>query len=178
MNNFVTIFEISKTDTSTLDDWSTLLVFGILVLGISATGLIVLLVRSRKYGWRGRPLFKLLLFMAVGLFLIVDSVQSLKAAEERLENLVSTYRENKCDIIEGVVHVLHEQPHTGHTKGDIVRIGNVEFEVNAWRNTPAYSLTIAFGGVLKDGVFARVYHDEGKILRVDIRKTVDANNPD
>lgn len=66
--------------------------------------------------------------------------------------------------------MLHEQPATGHTKGDIISVNGKQFEVNYFYATPAYRNTIAHGGVLGSGVKARLYYHNGEILRVDIRK--------
>jgi hypothetical protein len=38
------------------------------------------------------------------------------------------------------------------------------------RLLPAYRKTLADGGVLRSGVYARIYYHEGEILRVDITK--------
>ncbi len=66
--------------------------------------------------------------------------------------------------------MVHQQPATGHTKGDIIAVNGAEFEVNYFLATPAYRNTISHGGVLRGGVYARIYHVNGAILRVDIRK--------
>jgi hypothetical protein len=84
--------------------------------------------------------------------------------------LLSAFQQKRYDIIEGKVAVLHEQPETGHDKGDIVKVGNIKFTINYFTPTNAYKQTIAHGGVLKDGVYARVYYYEGKILRIDIKE--------
>ena len=79
--------------------------------------------------------------------------------------------------------MLHEQPATGHTKGDIITVNGKQFEVNYFHLTPAYHNTLAHGGVLGGSVYARIYYcnnprdlsrvpggSSGEILRVDIRK--------
>ena len=87
-----------------------------------------------------------------------------------VDDLVDAYRHQRYAIAEGDVKVLHAQPRTGHTKGDIVRIGDAELQINYFHATPAYRDTIAHGGVLKDGTHARVYHYHGEILRIDVGK--------
>jgi hypothetical protein len=86
---------------------------------------------------------------------------------------VSVYKSGKCQVTEGIVHVLHRQPSDGHTRGDIIRIDGQELEIDAFVHTQAYSQTISHGGVLNEGVYTKVYHHNGKILRIDIR---DPNN--
>ena len=64
---------------------------------------------------------------------------------------------------------MHEQPATGHTKGDIITVNGKQFEVNYFHLTPAYRNTLAHSGVLNSGVYARIYYHNDEILRVDIR---------
>jgi len=100
-----------------------------------------------------------------------------------INSLVRAYRDGKYQIVEGPVEVLHEQPATGHTKGDIIVVNGKQFEVNYFYLTPAYRNTLAHGGVLAGGVYARIYYynnpwnlsrvpggSSSEILRVDIRK--------
>jgi len=99
-----------------------------------------------------------------------------------INSLVGAYRDGQYQIVEGQVQVLHEQPATGHTKGDIITVHGKQFEVNYFYLTPAYRNTVAHGGVLQSGVYARIYYynnpwnlsrapdGSGEILRVDIRK--------
>ena len=66
--------------------------------------------------------------------------------------------------------MLHKQPATVHTKGEIITVNGKQFEVNYFYATLAYRNTLAHGGVLGSGVYARIYDHNGEILRVDIRK--------
>lgn len=87
-----------------------------------------------------------------------------------IEGLVEAYKKQHYQVVEGEVKVLHQQPVTGHSKGDVIVVNRAQFEVNYFLMTPAYRDTIAHGGVLQNGVYTRIYHHEGQILRVDIRK--------
>jgi hypothetical protein len=87
-----------------------------------------------------------------------------------INGLVNAYQKKQYQFIEGQVQVLHQQPATGHTKGDVIAVNGEQFEVNYFYATPAYRNTIAYGGVLGAGVYARIYYFNGEILRVDIRK--------
>lgn len=100
-----------------------------------------------------------------------------------INSLVGAYRHGQYQIVEGSVQVLHKQPATGHTKGDIITVNGKQFEVNYFYLTPAYRNTLAHGGVLNGGVYARIYYCNspwdlsrlpggfnGEILRIDIRK--------
>jgi hypothetical protein len=46
----------------------------------------------------------------------------------------------------------------------------MQFEVNYFLATPAYCKTLAHGGALSAGTYARIYYSDSEILRVDIRK--------
>jgi hypothetical protein len=87
-----------------------------------------------------------------------------------INSLVTAYRARQYQVGEGQVQVLHEQPVTGHTKGDIITVNGKEFEVNYFYITPAYRNTITHGGALRPSLYARLYYHNGEILRLDIRK--------
>jgi len=87
-----------------------------------------------------------------------------------INRLVNAYQQKQYEIVEGPVQVLHQQPNTGHSKGDIVELNGKQFEVSYFYATPAYNKTLAHGGVLGDAMYARIYYFNGEILRVDIRK--------
>ena len=87
-----------------------------------------------------------------------------------INKLLNGYEEKKYQVVEGLVEVLHQQPATGHAKGDIVVVNGKQFEVNYFYATPAYHNTLAHGGVLGRDVYARIYYYNGEILRIDIRE--------
>lgn len=87
-----------------------------------------------------------------------------------INRLVNAYQKKQYQIVEGPVQILHQQPKTGHSKGDIVSVNGTQFEVNYFLATPAYHTTRAHGGVLGAGIYARIYYYDGEILRVDTRK--------
>lgn len=168
MNDFVTVFVIPKDiDMS----HPVLMIASSVCIAICVTEVIL-----RKKGRRGifpwptltmPPTFGIV----VGSILLIGSSAIFIHSIFQSSKLVSAYKRGECEVAEGFVHVLHTQPRSGHDKGDIVRIGNKELEIDYFRLTPGYDLTIAHGGALKDGVYARVYHKKGTIMRIDIRKT-------
>ena len=87
-----------------------------------------------------------------------------------INRLVNAYQQKQYEIVEGPVQVLHQQPKTGHSKGDIVEVNGKQFEVNYFLATPAYHKALAHGGALGVGTYARIYYYDGEILRIDIRK--------
>jgi predicted membrane channel-forming protein YqfA (hemolysin III family) len=70
---------------------------------------------------------------------------------------------------EGVVHVSGMQAFNGHTPGDRITVGGQPFTVDYFYATPGYKQTIARGGALENGVYARLQHINGVILKVEVR---------
>ncbi|MFT5111723.1 MAG: hypothetical protein ACI8P9_001043 [Parasphingorhabdus sp.] len=73
------------------------------------------------------------------------------------------------EVVEGVVKVLHEQPATGHAKGDVIEIAGKQFEINYFVMAPGYKNTLSNGGVLQDGVYAKLKFSGNTILSVEIK---------
>ena len=85
--------------------------------------------------------------------------------------LLQRYQEGRYETVEGKVEVLRTQPVEGHSPAELVRVGSQVFKINYYAMTPAYRLTIAHGGALRDGTVVRVSHIEGKIVRIDLADT-------
>jgi hypothetical protein len=77
---------------------------------------------------------------------------------------------NQCEIVEGTVQVLHEQPYGGHDAGDHIRIGGKDFTYNYYSMALGYHQTISHGGQLKNGTMARLYYLGDEILKVEIKQ--------
>lgn len=163
MINFTTIFEIPKPI-----DWN-FCAGGVAGLVVLILGIVMLAVRKRNQGrWpkkSGTPLFSIL----VGGIIFITTVLVLTGSIYERKKLVSIYKSGLYQVSEGIVNVLHRQPRSGHTKGDIISINGQKLEINYYIKTEGYSRTISHGGSLREGVYAKVYHYKGKILRVDIR---------
>ena len=80
-----------------------------------------------------------------------------------------------CQVAEGVVHVSSKQPFHGHSGGDKITVGGQPFVVDYFFMTPGYKQTIERGGALREGVYARLRHVNGVILKVEVR--TDATTP-
>ena len=119
------------------------------------------------------PLQSIILLFVGGLMLLFGVVMSylhIKQASELLE----VYNTEQYKIAEGYVNVLHKQPAYGHDDGDMVEIDGTKFVIDNFTPTSSYDMTITNGGVLKEGVYARVYYHrydyDNKIIRIDIRR--------
>lgn len=109
--------------------------------------------------------------ISIGLIGILMSTPINLMLRSELNNLVKLYENKSYKVVEGVVSVIHEQPKSGHDKGDIITINGKEFEINYFVMTHAYSQTIAHGGVLKEGVYAKVFYYDDRILRIDVKES-------
>jgi hypothetical protein len=164
VSDFVTVFEIARNSNSIFGDE----VFRLLIGVAALLGSLRLLVRNWKrresakdYIW---PVFVLIWSLGWLYGHLLPNVFG------HINKLVNAYQDRRYEIVEGPVEVLHQQPKTGHTKGDVIRVNGKEFEVNYFYATPAYHNTIAHKGALNAGTYARIYYYDGEILRVDIRK--------
>jgi hypothetical protein len=165
MSDLVTVFEISSTSNGVLSDTAVRFFIGAacLIGGVRALASRWRHKDERRKGWVG-PIF--LIAWSVGWIYLHNFPHVL----EHIHRLVGAYRHGQYEIVEGEVQVLHQQPATGHTSGDRIAVIGKQFEVNYFYATPAYRKTIAHGGVLAAGVYARIYYYEGEILRLDVRR--------
>lgn len=90
--------------------------------------------------------------------------------------LLDLYRSGRCQIAEGAVHVQAQQLLAGHSI-DRITVGTTPLEVSHFEVGPQYRDSIVYGGVLKEGAAARVWHcpaavfqsgASGPIVRVDV----------
>jgi hypothetical protein len=163
VSDFVTVFEIARDSNRVFAGEVFRLFVGIAALIGGVTALIRNWTNGGMKRWLG-PIF-LTVWALFWLYL-----HNFPYVFGHIDSLVRAYRSEQYQLVEGQVQVLHEQPATGHTKGDIITVNGKQFEVNYFYATPAYRNTLAHGGVLQSGVYARLYYYNGEILRVEIRK--------
>jgi hypothetical protein len=163
VSDFVTVFEIARGSNGVLAEEVFRLLVGIVALIGGVTALI--------YKWRNNEPKRWLspLFVIAWAFFWLY-LHNFPYVFEHINKLVRADRDGPYQLVEGQVQVLHEQPATGQTKGDIITVNGKQFEVNYFYLTPAYRNTLAHGGVLASGVHARIYYYNGEILRVDIQR--------
>lgn len=166
MHDFVTVFEIAGGNTAI--PWLSRPAYLAIGSGALCLGAIMTVVRLI-------PITRFRIKRFVPIFIIVWGVGWLGFApvilsmHRRADALYEDYQMQRYEMVEGTVEVIRTQPAEGHAPGDLVRIGDKEFVVNFFLSTPAYRWTLSHGGDLKDGVYARVFHTNGNILRVDIK---------
>ena len=163
MPDFTTVFEIARNSNGVWADLAFRCFVGVAVLLGGVRGLVV--------KWKKREMKNCIApLFAIGWSVFWIYLHNFPVGFEHINSLVRAYRNGEYQVAEGPVRVLHEQPATGHSQGDIIAVNGQEFEVNYFYATPAYRKTLAHGGVLAGGVYARIYHHNGEILRVDLRR--------
>ena len=163
MSDFDTAFQITSGNNGVLGDMLFRLFIGVAALVVGVRAMIGARRKEGITSWIA-PVFTLAWSLA-WLYL-----HNFPRAFGHINSLVSAYRDGRYQVVEGPVQVLHTQPATGHTKGDVIAVNGKQFEVNYFYATPAYCKTLAHGGVLRAGSYARIYYYNDEILRVDMRK--------
>jgi hypothetical protein len=166
MNQLTTVFEITSGTNGIRTDAMFRLAIGVVCL---VAGIIGLILRKRTGGRFPKKLFVPAFMTGWGVLWLVMNIPLWRIGTGDINHLLDVYHNGKSQIAEGVVHVSHEQAATGHEAGDKVTVGDQTFEVNYFLVTPGYNQTISHGGVLREGVFARLHYYDGIILKVEIR---------
>ncbi len=164
MPDFVTVFEITRNSNGVFGG----AVFRLLIGVAALIGALRVLVRNRRRESSRRDYIGPIFVLVWSLFWIY--LHNFPHVFGHINRLVNAYQQKQYEIVEGPVQVLHQQPKTGHSKGDIVEVNGKQFEVNYFLATPAYHKALAHGGALGVGTYARIYYYDGEILRIDIRK--------
>ena len=100
------------------------------------------------------------------LFLILGQVSISQYKSH--ENIYYQFESGNYSVAEGTVEVLREQPKEGHAAGDLIIIGNREFEISFSRDAFTYRIPISHDGYLKSGVRVKIYHINNDILKINI----------
>jgi hypothetical protein len=163
-----TVFQIEPGPSGIQMDIYFRLAVGFVVLAL-ATGSIVLYVARRKTT-KWRPKLYTTIFLPIwAIGWLCFTIPWYFSATHELDTLLTAYRTGDYQVAEGPVRVLRTQPASGHAAGDLVSVGGKQFELNFFLSTHAYHRTVAHDGALQDGVYAKVFHHNGKILRVDVK---------
>jgi len=93
-------------------------------------------------------------------------------ATNKIETLKSLLTFNQCDIAEGNIRLIYR-----HSKRDILELDGLRFELRYFEATDFYNINVEHGGVLKDGVYAKIYHKDGDILKVELNPNLTLKHP-
>lgn len=124
----------------------------------------VLMMENMKLPWWYRLAFTLflgLLLIFIPFILLVILKNQAKASD---------INNTAVKVTEGYVKVLNKQNFNGHTPGDSIKVNNEIFVIDYFVLTNFYKNTIARGGVLKEGKHVRIFHLDGDIIRIDVKK--------
>src|SRR5947207_15951103 len=164
-SDFIIVFEITRNSNGVFGG----AVFRLLIGVVALIGALRVLVRNRRRESSRRDYIGPIFILIWSVWWIC--LHNFPHVYGHINQLVNAYQQKQYQIVEGPVEVLHQQPATGHSKGDIIRVNGKEFEISYFHYTPAYRNTIAHKGVLNAGTYARIYSCNGEILRVDIRSS-------
>ena len=164
--DFVTVFEFKRWTNGVLADELFRLTIGIVALLGGLRG-VFNISRTRNGSALGSLMWSLFIIGWAVLWLVMHNFP---AMFQRVESLVAAYEAGRCELSEGIVKVVRQQPAHGHSSGDRILVGGREFEVDYFHATPAYRNTIAHGGVLRSGAYVRLCHIDGDIVRVELQR--------
>ena len=160
MNGLTTVFEIAPGSNGVRADALLRLAIGLVAL----CGGVIGVFRAKKLKKLAAPVF----LTAWSALWLVAHIPLWRIGVTQTNRLLDIYHNGKSQVVEGIVHISHEQSAHGHSSGDKITVGDQTFEVNYFLATPGYKQTISHGGVLREGVFARLHHYDGIILKVEV----------
>jgi len=190
MDDFTTVFIFSENANQLLSGFEERLSIGMAFFIIGLIGLAIVLIIFAKF-FKNSNSKQVITF--IKWFLVLSFSCSILWAipwiglhsfsyfhyKNEYARLQAIYDSHQYQIAEGVVHVLQTQPASGHDEGDILVIGDVQLDVDAYLMTFGYKTTIAQGGALTEGTYARIFYDynpnankysQYTILQVDVKK--------
>jgi hypothetical protein len=171
MNELHTVFDISLGSNGIGGDaWFRM------AIGISAAiAGMIWLVRAWRIQGNWRQMFNAVSLIGFGAIWLIVTLPLWNVATSDTDRLLLIQLSGQDEVTEGAVHVTHTQPVHGHAAGDKIIVGDRQFEINYFMVTPGYRQTIAHGGALREGVYARLHHYDGVITKVEVRS--DATSP-
>jgi hypothetical protein len=165
MNELHTVFDITVGSNGIGDDAWFRMAIGI---GAAIAGMVWLGRAWRmQAGWR--QLFNAASLIGLGAIWLIVNLPLWTLATSNTDHLFLIPLSGQSEVTEGTVHVIHMQPAHGHASGDKIIVGNRQFEIDYFWVTPGYQQTIARGGALREGVYARLHHYDGVIIKVEVR---------
>jgi hypothetical protein len=82
---------------------------------------------------------------------------------------VNAMRNNRAQLIEGVVTDFKPMPYTGHAMESFV-VQGVRFEYSDYVITAGFNNTSSHGGPVREGLPVKIWYLGGEILRLDVKK--------
>jgi hypothetical protein len=151
---YQTVFSVEEQSIAAILYWLALFILAIVVCN--------LWLRERVALWIRRAAVLTIALVA----LIVTGATYHDVADSR--NWSKAVASGTCHSVEGVVSVLQrEEPHGRREK---IAVGGRVFEFSYFTRSASYHLPLAYGGVLADGVDARICAVGDRMVRVDLKR--------
>ena len=81
---------------------------------------------------------------------------------------INAMKMNRTAIVEGLVTDFHPMPFEGHRE-ESFRVQGVTFHYSDYIITSGFNNTSSHGGPIREGLRVKIWHLNGKILRLDIK---------
>lgn len=179
-SDFKNVYHFSDELTEIFSDSSSQFITGSLTL--AAGGLIALIlsvvsvikcIRQNNT----KNLLQVLFIIFWGVFWVRSNENWMRLALEDYNYSVKKYEESlnyqltgDYQVVEGSIRILHQYPPEGHSRGDILVVGDEKFEIHPRYNSFYYDEPIVKGGILTSGKYVRLFHKDGKILAIDVMR--------
>jgi hypothetical protein len=174
MNNFTTVFIFNKNNPL-VPELYVYLIATILLIGVGIWMIFIFIsakkkktetINDRTYEYLVGGIF----LTGIGLIWSLVNLYSCVYYTQRQIRLTRIYESKQYQIAEGTVHVISIEPKEEHAPGDKIQVDGVEFEIVNNLLDFGYNTSITHGGVLTEGVFAKIFYYDGTILRIDLRQ--------
>jgi hypothetical protein len=154
-NGYTTVWEVSPFSN------------GALLFALVWVVVVALLFITKRPDRKSNIVQKTMYFLVLPFGALLGMVFLLAALKDGRE-LPAALRQGRCEVVAGNVTLVHEQAYGGHGNGDIIRIGQKQFEIDYFTSGFGYKQTVSHGGWLTNGVSARLHYIGNMILKVEI----------
>jgi hypothetical protein len=178
MNDFTTVFLFTNDASETFRGASETMRFGVLaiVMCVAVLGWLLFMEIKIKLREKVAPILVTVFWLLMGIGTFHSGLEEKSMFEQRYQCILDAYNNQQYKIAEGIVHVIHEEAASGHDDADIITVGGTQLEISHFVVSFGYKDTIAYNGVLREGVYARIYYIEDDWLKSDMILRIDLRN--
>lgn len=101
-------------------------------------------------------------------FAIIWTVTSFISTFGEYRRAVAAMRDNRAQIVEGVVTQFKPMPYIGHSMESFT-VQGVKFEYSDYVAAAGFNQTASHGGPIHEGLPVKIWYDHGQILRLDVK---------
>lgn len=170
-HELTTIFVFSDKSSSSTSFFTTFQTIGMIALGFGIIWVVFTIILVVKLKQRALWIVGIIALcpLLFGCLFTFAGGTAASTSNQEYERLSNVYKSQAWKIAEGNVHLVRSQPRGGHAAGDLVIVNGVEFVIDYFNSSWGYHNTVAYGGILKDGTYARIYYEGKTILRIDAK---------